>query len=293
MFYRPGTRLWFQLKQTVKRWSEDDGSLLAAAMAYYAALSFFPLLLIFIAALGIVLHFSSGAQDAQQELLKLLAKNSSAALAGHVANILAEIQMKAAVGGPLGLFVLLLTSAGIFTHFETALDRIWNVKRPRSKGIVAAIGNILFHRLRAFLMLLGVGFLVAAVFVGQIVASAVRSFAVEWPGGPAAWSLFRLLAGVGLNCLLFAVVYKVLPRARVQWSAAVRGGVVAAVLWELARQVLAVALLGKKYTAYGVVSSLIVLMLWVYVASSVLLLGAEYIRVISDGRERLSEEKPR
>jgi uncharacterized BrkB/YihY/UPF0761 family membrane protein len=96
-------RLWPRLKQTVKHWKEDDGNLLAAAMAYYATLSFFPLLLILISALGLLLRFSGGTQDAQRELLALLEKSTSATLSEHVASILAQIRASAAISGPLGL----------------------------------------------------------------------------------------------------------------------------------------------------------------------------------------------
>jgi membrane protein len=74
-----------------------------------------------------------------------------------------------------------------------------------------------------------------------------------------------------------------LPKARVGWSAAVQGGLLAGVLWEISRQVLTYLLSGRQYTAYGVVGSLIAVMLWIYIASSILFLGAEYVRV-ADGR---------
>ncbi len=277
-------RLWPRLKQTVKHWKEDDGNLLAAAMAYYATLSFFPLLLILISALGLLLRFSGGTQDAQRELLALLEKNTSATLSEHVAGILAQIRASAVISGPLGLVALLLAAIGIFTQFERAFDRIWKIDRRRGTGIIAAVRHTLFRRLRAFLMLLGVGILVFAGFIGGMVASAVGRYATDLPGGGLAWNLVHIAGGVVLNWLLFTVIYKILPKVRVRWSEASRGGLVAAVLWEAARQLLAVLLLSKKYTAYRLVGSLIGLMLWMYVAASVLFLGAEYVRVIYKDR---------
>jgi membrane protein len=278
------TRLWPRLKQTVKHFKQDDGNLLAAAMAYYATLSFFPMLLILIAALGLLLRFSGGTQDAQQELLALLAEQTSPQLSQYVASTLAQIRANAVIGGPLGLIVLLAAAIGVFRQFETALDRIWKVDRRRGKGIIAAVRHTLFRRLRAFLMLLGVGFLVFAGFIGGMTASAVGRYAADLPGGGLAWSLIYVLGGVALNWLLFTIIYKILPKVRVRWSEASRGGLVAAVLWEAARQALVLVLLGGNYSAYRVVGSLIGLMLWIYVASSVLFLGAEYVRVIYEDR---------
>ena len=281
-----------QLRQALKRWKYDDGSLLAASLAYYATFSFFPLLLILISVLGFALRFSSGAQDAQRELLNLLGQNTSTLLAGHVETALAEIRTNAVVTGPLGLVTLLLTAIVIFTQLEAALDRIWNVDKTRSKGIILAIRNALFYRLRAFLMLIGMGLLVLAAFVGGIVVSAVRPLAIDLAGGGLVWNLIQILTGVGLNWLLLTVIYKVLPKGRVRWSEASGGGVVAAVLWEAGRQLLALLLVGKKYSVYGVVGSLMALMLWIFFASNVFLLGAEYVRVISGDRgERASPSR--
>jgi membrane protein len=146
------------------------------------------------------------------------------------------------------------------------------------------VRHTLFRRLRAFLMLLGVGILVFAGFIGGMAASAVGRYATDLPGGGLAWNLVHVAGGVVLNWLLFTVIYKILPKVRVRWSEASRGGLVAAVLWEAARQLLAVLLLSKKYTAYRLLGSLIGLMLWMYVAASVLFLGAEYVRVIYKDR---------
>ena len=273
---------WRHLRQTLKRCSDDDVGMLAASMAYYATFSFFPMLLVLTALLGFALRFS-GTQDAQQRLLDVLAQNTSAELAENVETALAEIRTHAAIGGPLGLIALLLAAIVIFIHFERAMDRVWDTRR-RSNGILAALRNTLFRRLRAFLMFLGVGLLVFAAFIAGIVAAAIRSFATEVPGGMLAWNLLAILAGVVLNGLLFAVIYKILPKVRLRWFDALRGGTLAAILWEGSRQLLTLYIVGRAYSAYGVVGSLIVLMLWVYVASSVLLLGAEYVRVIHDER---------
>jgi len=279
-------RVWPRVQGTLQAWQEDDGGVLSASMAYYALLSLFPLLLILVSGLGFVLRFSPGAQDAQRQLIELLAQNTSPSVARHMGLVLDEVRVKATVGGPLGLAALLLAAIGIFTQLERAFNRIWKVKGPQSKGVLAAIRNVLVHRVRAFLMLLGVGLLVVAAFVAGIAASTARSVAVELPGGAALWRLAEAVLSVWLNWLLFALVYKTIPKTHVPWSDAVQGAAVAAVLWEINRQVLAALVIGEKYSAYGIVGSIIVLMLWVYLASNILFLGAEYIQVVRAERKR-------
>ncbi len=270
-----------QLRLTLRRWRKDDGSLIAASMAYYAVLSFFPLLLMLIAALGFVLQFSSGAQDAQKELLNVLAQNTAPALAEHIKNALGAIRDKAPLGGPIGLVALLVASIGIFTHFDIAMARIWNINRRRRPGILAAIANALYHRLRAFLMLLALGILVWAAFVAGTVASVLQPFVADRLGGELLWSLAHVAISLSINIALLTLLYKLLPRGRARWAAALRGGILAAILWEISRQALTVMLMGKKFTAYGIVGSLLALMLWIYIASSIFFFAAEYVRVIS------------
>jgi len=279
------TSMWVRIRHTVKGWQDDDGALLAASTAYYTVLSLFPLLLILISVLGFVLSFSSGAQDSQRQLLELLARNTSTELAQHVDVVLAEVRMKAAVSGPLGMLALLLAAIGIFAQFERAFDRIWKVKKPAAKGVVAAIRNALLHRLRAFLMLMSVGLLVVVAFVASTGISVTRSLAIGLPYGTVLWRFVEVLLSVGINWLLFMLIYKVLPKARVLWIDAAQGAAVAAVLWEVNRQLLAALVIGERYSAYGVVGSIIALLLWVYLASSILFFGAEYVGAAHLGRD--------
>jgi membrane protein len=273
-------RVWPRFRRTLQNWSDDDGGLLAASMAYYALFSFFPLLLILISAFGIVLHFSPWAQDARQAFLELLADNVSETVARNVANVLSDVRTKAAIGGPLGVLTLVVAAIGVFAQLEQAFDRIWKVKAPPSKGILAAILNAVVHRLRAFLMLFGVELVVVAAFVGGIAVSAARSLTGGLPGGGLLWGLLEVVLSLAVNWLLFTVVYRVIPKARVLWSEAAQGAAVAAVLWEINRQFLAAYVIGEQYTAYGVVGSIIALLLWIYIASNIVFLGAEYIRVV-------------
>ena len=209
-----------QLRRTLRRWRRDDGSLIAASMAYYAVLSFFPLLLLLISVLGFVLQFSSGAQDAQKELLRILAQNTSVGLAEHVETALTAIRTNAVIGGPLGLFTLFVAAIGIFTQLDVAMDRIWDTRRKRSPGIAGAIRNVLFHRLRAFLMLLALGLLVWVAFIAGAVASALRPYAADLIGGDLAWASAHAGLSLLVNGALLSMLYKMLPRAKVSWRAA-------------------------------------------------------------------------
>ena len=212
----------------------------------------------------------------------MLAQNTSAGLAEHVQTALTAVRTNAVIGGPLGLITLLVAAIGIFTQLDVAMDRIWDTRRKRSPGIAGAIRNVLFHRLRAFLMLLALGLMVWIAFIVGTVASALRPFAADLIGGDLAWASAHAALSLAVNGVLLSMLYKMLPRAKVSWRAAGRGGALASILWEVSRQVLGIVMFGKKYTAYGVVGSLMALMLWIYIAASVFFFAAEYVRVIQN-----------
>lgn len=90
------------------------------------------------------------------------------------------------------------------------------------------------------------------------------------------------------------IIYKVLPRVPVWWRDAARGGMLAAVVWEIGRWLLAWYVIAAKYSsAYGVLGSFIAMMVWVYYASTVLFLGAEFVKVLGEGRKSAVAEAPR
>ncbi|GAG14600.1 unnamed protein product, partial [marine sediment metagenome] len=103
-------------------------------------------------------------------------------------------------------------------------------------------------------------------------------------GGQWVWSLSHMLLSAAVNGFALTLIYKMLPPARVRWSEAARGGLLATILWEVARQLLTSFVIGEKYGAYGVVGSLIAVTIWIYVGSSILFLGAEHVHSL--GRER-------
>lgn len=282
MLTRLKTKLWPRLGKTLERWRDDDGDLLATSVAYYAVFSVFPMLLILISVLGFLLTFSSSVQDAQQELLEMVQRHTSVELAGHVRRTLDEVRSKAVVTGPVGVIALLFGAIGIFVHVDKAFDRIWDVDSNTSDGFIAGLLRILFHRARAFLMLLALGILIVAAIAAGVVASAARVSVDELPGGWWTSRAVQIALGLLVNWLLLSLIYKVLPKPHVRWRAALQGGLLAAVAWEVCRQLLAFVVMGGRYSAFGVIGSMIALMIWIYIAVSVIFLGAVYVRVVSD-----------
>ena len=271
------------LYQAYQKWQQDDGSHLAASVSFYMAMSFFPLLLVLLSTTGLVLRFSGWGQNARQRLLELIARQTAPALAEQVEAVLSHVQQNAAIGGPVGLLTLLFASMAVFVHFDDAMDRIWNVRRTGGKGFLAAIRSVLVDRLRAFVMLFGIGIFAIAGFVASMSLEAVGKYAGDWlPMPTSAWTLITIAAAVALNWLLFTIIYRALPKVPVSWSEAARGGLFASIMWEAGRRLLAMFVIGSKFSVYGVVGAFVAIMLWVFYAMTILFLGAEYIQVFCE-----------
>jgi membrane protein len=274
-------RFWPRIWATANKWLEDDGPTWAASLGYYAAFSFFPLVLMLISGAGFVLKFSHQAQLRESQLIEVIGQQTSKELAQQVGTLLNGVKSNATISGPVALATLVFAAIGIFTQLEAAFGRIWHVDADpnRKTGLWAVVRNVLFVRFRAFLMLLATGALVLLAFIASLVVSAIGHHAQEVPLGPTLFRLVPIGVGATLNTLCFTLLYRLLPKRPVLWRHAIAGALVAGIAWEIGRQLLALLLVGGSYTAYGVVGSLIVLMLWCNYGSMVLLFGAEYVEI--------------
>lgn len=181
------------------------------------------------------------------------------------------------------LMTLLFASIAVFVHFDDAMDHIWNVPRRGGKGFLASVRGVLVDRLRAFLMLFGVGIFAIAGFVASMSLSAIATYAGDRLPMPAwVWTLLTILAAVFLNWLLFVMVYRIIPKVAVAWPEAARGALFAAIMWEAGRRLLAAFVIGSKFGVYGVVGAFVAIMLWMFYATTILFLGAEYIQVFCE-----------
>lgn len=276
-------RLFDQLWKAHQKWRADHGSLLAAAVAYYAALSFFPLLLVLISALGIFMQWTAWGHDAENQILSTIGDYASPEVEAGVGRILKQVQRKATLSGPIGVGLLVFAAAALFAHFERAFDRIWNVDRRPADSIVQAMRRIALFRLRAFFMLVALLSLVLVVFLVGVTASSLKTHTLDiLPAAEWVWWTVESGASMVLNWGLFTLLYGLLPKVKVRWSEAARGGLLAAAAWEVGRLALTFFLVTKKYNAYGVVGSFIAVMLWIYFASTVVLMGAEYVQVVCE-----------
>src|SRR5580704_7219373 len=141
---------WPRLWSAANKWLEDDGPTWAASLGYYAAFSFFPVILLLLSIAGFVLRFSHSVQLQKDQLVELIGQQTSKDLAVQIGNVAGGVQVHALLSGPVGLATLIFAAIGIFTQLEAAFDRIWHIEIDphQSSGLWATIVNALYVRLR-------------------------------------------------------------------------------------------------------------------------------------------------
>ena len=282
MFGRIWRRWWRLLVATWNGWRQNDGGMLSAAIAYYGAFSLFPLCLVLVAGLGFVGRYSTFVYTEQQALIAHVAKNISPWLADELRVLLSGIQTQASMGGVVGLAALVLAAIGVFMQLDNVFARVWHTPPSAATGWLAAIREIIWTRLSAFLTLLAIGVMLAVVFVTDVVFAGIRPYLTDLPAGRLAWKAVQTLVTVGCDATLLATVYWVIPKTHVPWRAALGGGLFAAVIWAIGRWVLLLLLVGKQYSAYGILGALMGVMFWYYFASVVIFLGAEFVHALAE-----------
>ncbi|MFK7738204.1 MAG: YihY/virulence factor BrkB family protein [Pirellulaceae bacterium] len=271
------------MQLAIRRWQLDDGSFMSAGVAYYLALSIFPLLLLLSSGVGMFLKFTNLGHDAELKIFEIVAEHCSPTLEVQIKNLLTAFEDQSMVGGPFGILTAGAAAIGVFFQFERAFDKIWRIPRVKNPSVLGLVGRVVGKRLVAFVMLTGVGASIITIMVANVALSAAR----EWMESlHIAGTLFVFvvdtLATLCLNSVAFSVLYKFLPKRKVLWRDAFRTAVLVSVVWEIGREFLCSFLIGTHYTTtYGVIGSFIAVLLWVYWGVTLLLFGAEYLHVIS------------
>ena len=258
------------LKQAVSSWSADYAPSMGAALSYYTLFSIAPLLLIVISVAGLLFGDDAVRGEVFGQLQGILGSDGAKA----VEDMLQSVSKKGEgiVAAATGVVVLLLGATTVFGELQNALDRIWRAPaRAQSSGW----WNLLRTRLLSFGMVLGIAFLLMV----SLVLSAAVSALGKWVGGGAEALVHALEIALsfGLMTVLFALIYKYIPRVHIAWHDVWIGAAVTALLLAVGKFVIGLYL-GKSAVAssFGAAGSLVVLMVWVYYAAQIFLLGAEF-----------------
>lgn len=262
-------------KDVLGDWSEDKAARLGAALAYYTVFSLAPLLVISIAIAGLVLGDEAARGQIQAQISGLVGQEGARAVEEMVEG--ASRPSSGVIALVAGFAMLLFGASGVFGQLQDALNTIWEVQPKPGRGLL----GMLKDRFLSFTMVLGTGFLLLV----SLVLSAALTALGEMMGGaiptleflaPVLHALVSFVVVTGL----FALIFKVIPDAEVQWRDVWIGAAFTALLFVIGKVLLGIYLgRGSFGSTYGAAGSVLVILLWVYYAAQILFLGAEFTQV--------------
>lgn len=248
---------------------DDRVAGLSAALAYYTIFSLAPLLIILIAIAGLVFGDEAAEGLIIGQIQSLVGEEKTA---GLIQDMIAGASKKSSsiAATVISVGILLFGASRVFVHLHDALNIIWHLK---PSGAIHAIRS----RFLSFLMVISAGFLILLSLVLTGTLSAVFNYmAANVPGLQGLWRGLDLAVGYGITMLIFALVFKFVPDARIAWNDVWLGALVTMLLYTLGRLLLLYYLRwGVLGSVYGAASSLVVLLFWVYYSTQILFLGAE------------------
>jgi membrane protein len=269
--------IWLLLKTTFFQWRQDQASLMAAALAYYTVFSLAPLLIIVIAIAGAVFGEQAAKGELVAQIQGLIGKDGAQLIQTAIENARQLDPSQGPIPTLINIGLLLSGATVIFGQLQQSLNRIWNVEPKPGNGIL----DFLRKRFLSFSMVLVIAFLLLVSLVISttlvILGNSLRDLV---PGFTYLWQLLNFLVSFGIITLLFAMMFKILPDAKIAWKDVWMGAALTAVLFEIGKFLLGFYL-GKTSlaSAYGAAGSLVIILTWVFYSAQILFLGAEFTQV--------------
>lgn len=267
--------IWKVLKRALAGWWNDNVPHLGAALSYYTLFSLAPILIVAIAIAGLAF----GAEAVRGEIVHQID-----GLVGRDGGLAVQAMLRGAAKPSssvpatiIGIITFFLGATGAFLELQGALNTIWRVK-PKSDGSWYRV--LLMQRLISFGLVVGVGFLMlTSLLVSAGLAALDRYMGNTYPALAVLWEALNVIVSLGVITLLFAMVYKVLPDVKLAWGDVWVGGLVTAGLFTIGKSVIGLYLGTSGFSSsYGAAGSVVVLLVWVYYSSQIILLGAEFTR---------------
>jgi membrane protein len=265
------------LREVASEWSKDNALSLGAALAFYTLFSLAPLLLLIIAIVGLAFGRAAAQGEIVARVAGAVGPEAATVIEGMIKS--ASTPASGVLATLVSLATMLFGASGVFGQLQTSLNQIWGVTAGRRRGVRGMVRQ----RLASFSLILGIGLLLFLSLLVSAVLAGVHELLVEHV--PALSGLLQpanFLISLLMITALFALIFKMLPDARMRWGDVWPGAAATALLFTVGKTLIGLYL-GRtgRTSVYGAAASLVVLLLWVYYSAQILLIGAEFTEVYS------------
>ena len=268
--------VWQVLKQSFTEFSNDSVTKLAASLAYYTVFSIGPLILIIISVAGLFFEENRISGELYSQIADLMGQDAANQVLAISDNMRQE--HKGLLYTIIGAGVLAFGATGVFADMQDSLNYIWCIKAKPKLGILKYVTT----RLLSFSLVIGLGFLLMVSLVINTVLKLITDRLFSRLGQ--AETLLALVLNnaiiFAIITLLFTIIYKVLPDAKIRWRDTIVGAAFTTVLFMIGKFGIGYYLgTSDMATQYGAAASVILLLTWVYYSSIILYFGAEFTKV--------------
>lgn len=261
------------IAETSKAWYNDEPFRLSAAVAYYAVISLPALVVIIINLVGYFWGYEIVQGQLTDEFTKALGQDAAVA----IETIITETRQsdKNTLSTVFGIGTIIFGASGVFYQLKMALNDIWNIKPdPNTK-----IWKVVIDRALSFAFILVIGFLLLISFIVTAAISALNTFIKDMLPDVLVYVAYGLdfILSVGIISVLFALMFRYLPDAKIKWKTVWIGAVLTAILFVIGK-----SLLGFYFgqadpaSTYGAAGIVVLVLLWVSYSSIILFFGAEF-----------------
>jgi membrane protein len=278
----PHESLWAMITHAFEAWNDDYAPSMGAALAYYTIFSLAPLLIVVIAIAGLIFGADAARGEIVGQIQGMVGQQGAEAIQTLLAS--ANTPSRSLMASIIGIATLLLGATSVFGELQTSLDRIW---RAPALDQPQGLWGLVRSRLLSFGMVVAMGFLLLVSLVVSAALSAVNGWGnTIFPAWGTLLQILNLAVSFGVTTLVFAMMYRILPRVHIAWGDVWIGALATAVLFTVGKYLIGLYI-GRAgiSSGFGAAGSLIVILVWVYYSAQIFLLGAEFTWVYAQRRQ--------
>lgn len=269
-------RVWSNVKQAAKEFVANDPMSQAATIAYYTIFSL-PAVMIITVMVAAYFYDEGVVREALiNQAGGLIGYGTADDLRGMLEN--ARVTETRFFAKLIGLVALAVSASAVFASLQAALNHVWQVKAEPGRAIL----RYLTTRLISLALVASFGFLMLVSLVLDTALVAFSERLGRWLSGSATLLITGLNVGLsfGIITLVFAMIFRVLPDARIRWKDVWPGAFITALLFSLGKYLISTYIaLSNVGDAYGAAGAVIIILVWVYYSTVIMLFGAHYTHV--------------
>lgn len=276
-------KFYFQIiKQTITEFGDDRIMKMSASLTYYTIFSLSPLILIIISSASLFFKKDAIENRLYYELKNVVGPDVALAIQNFVAN--STLSGDSSIALYIGIGVLIFGSTTMFTDMQDSLNLIWRVEAVPKRAWIKFIIN----RGLSFLIILALGLLLMSTVVLNSVLvgfgeEIFTSLHFDTRFTTATFILVNNLLSILISLIIFYILFKVLPDAKIKSKPALAGSLFTAVLFFVAKYLIGIYISNSKYsTIFGSAGSLVILLLWIYYVATIIYLGAKFTKVYAE-----------